>query len=114
MRLRDRRPFLPQLLVVFPVLQNHWSVGDVDLRPVELGHLPLDLVRHQVIVGVEILHPFAVGQFEQPVPRDVPAAVRTRFDTNCLAERTNDRQAAVRRTVVDNHNLFVRPGLVEG
>ena len=95
-----------------PVFLRHESVLNVRVRMfAQIGHLRGDLILEQIVVRVEILHPFATREFEESVARDVAPAVRTSLEANSVSESLEDFEAPITRPVVVDDHLDRRIGL---
>src|SRR5208337_332278 len=77
-------------------------------------HLPGDLVREQIIIRIEVLHPLPARQLKQAITRTITAPVRTSFPTNATIVLPDDVEAAVRRSIVNDDNLVLGPPLLQG
>jgi hypothetical protein len=77
-------------------------------------HLLGNLARQKVIVGVEILQPFALCKFKQPIASDIAASIGAGFPMDPIAEGANHAQATVCRAIVDDNHFLVGPRLREG
>jgi hypothetical protein len=113
--LPDRRPQKPGL--------GRTPIEDPERRrqqraPIARGangvELYRDLVARQQIVGVEPLHVLALSFGERAISRHACAGMRLADDLDARRrEPTGDGQRAIRRAVVDDDDLRLRPGLVQ-
>lgn len=75
-------------------------------------HLVLDLVRGKQVVGIEPLNIIALAQCKCSVPGGRCALVRLCRCVDPLGLKLpSDSQRTISRTIIDQDDLFVRPGL---
>src|SRR6185369_5472047 len=72
---------------VLCVFNQQWPEYYVSIR-IRLYELDLvcNFFRQQIVVSVEILQPFALCQFRQPVPRSVASMIGPGLPTNLTVE----------------------------
>lgn len=76
------------------------------------SYLPLDLIRSQQIIRIEILNVISLAKPQRPVSGRRGTLVFLSNDRyRSRREFLCDRKRAVRRAVIDDNNLGSRPGL---
>ena len=79
------------------------------------SHLERDLVWRKQVVSVEPLNIIAATQRRCCVPGGCSSLIRLRYHSNTFGlESARNCQSPVSRTVVDDNDLFIGPGLCDG
>lgn len=93
----------------FPITEHHGSRKTHGNR-----NLLCQLIREKNIVGVKELDELPLGKLEPAVSRGTPAPVRAGLPADAGSKRSNDVETAVCRAIIDDDDLFVRVGLLQG
>ncbi len=68
-------------------------------------------LRLKNVIGIKILQPLAMCEFQQAIAGCSPSAVWTCLPTNSLIKLADDVKTAVCRSIINYDNFLVRPSL---
>src|ERR1044071_1423782 len=77
-------------------------------------HLLSDIVRCEFVICVQVNEPFATTECSELITRGVLTPVWLPVNSDLSREVLNQFMTAIRRTVVQDDHLLLRPSLVEG
>src|SRR6266542_5493757 len=91
------------------------TINDATVRVCERRcNLYLQLLRPQVVVGIQVLQPLSARHIQQTIARLATPTVGARFPADTTVELSNNVETAISRSIINDNDLFLLPCLCQG